>query len=125
MTWYITIRSDDRYSVSIETTRLITFLSTIPTLQQTSPVTFGKAIESPWVEIILAKCDDRGGYGSCLEYIPTANVVELFCSYVENIEWYEHLACQIAMFLGWDAWQDSEERQIFSKTKIDNDRSIL
>jgi hypothetical protein len=57
------------------------------------------------------------------EYIPTANVVELFCSYSGNIEWYEQLAGQIAMFLGWEAWEDDEERQIFSK--IDKDRSIL
>jgi hypothetical protein len=123
MTWYITIRSDNRYSDSIETTTLVTFLSSIPTLQQTSLVTFGNAIESPWVQIILAKCDDRGNYASYHKYIPTANVVELFCSYCENIEWYEQLACQIAMFLDWEAWEDNEERQIFPK--IDKDRSIL
>ncbi|AFY92278.1 hypothetical protein [Chamaesiphon minutus] len=116
MTWYITITSDDKHSLSIETTSLVTFLSSIPVLQQTSPVTFGNAIGSPWVDIILAKCNDRGGYSSYHEYIPTIDIVELVCSAYEHREWYENIATQIAEFLGWEAWEEGEERQICARS---------
>jgi hypothetical protein len=114
MSWYITIRSNATYSQSIETTSLITFLSRIPTLQQTSPVTF-ESIALPWVQIIMAKCRPNGCYNSNWEYIPTINVIELICADDGNPADYEHLATQIAMFIGWEAWADSEERPILPK----------
>jgi hypothetical protein len=113
MSWYITIRSDDNYSNSIETTKLITSLSSLPELQQTSPMTFGNSIELPWIQIILAKCNDLGGYNYDGNYIPIVNVVELICSDYEQADWYEYLAIQIAGFLNWEAWEDHEERQIY------------
>jgi hypothetical protein len=115
MSWYITIRSDDKYSLSIETTLLVTFISSIFGLQQTSPVTFGNAIGLPWVAITLAKCNDRGGYSSYHEYIPAIDVIELVCSVYEHPEWYEKIAIKIAEFLGWEALEDGEERQIYDR----------
>ena len=118
MTWYITIRSNDRYSLSIDTPSILAFLLSIPALQHTGDMQFRNTIGLPSLVVMLEKCSRRGGYGSNGEYIPVINIIELICYEYEKPEWYENPATQIAEFLGWEAWEDDEERQICGRSQI-------
>jgi hypothetical protein len=85
-------------------------------LQQTGAMQFGSTSELPSVLVMLEKCNSNGGYASNGEYIPEINIIELICYSDENLAWYEQLAAQIAIFLGWEAWEDDEdERQICAR----------
>lgn len=113
MSWYLTIRSDDRYSKFAETASLIAFLGAIPELRQTNPNSFGSVEGKPWVQIMMAVCDSKGNYGNNGECLLQINVVELVCSHSGNPDWYDGLAARIAKFLGWSAIEDHEGRQVW------------
>ncbi|WP_020472934.1 hypothetical protein [Zavarzinella formosa] len=112
MSWYLTIRSDADYSRFTPTAPLVEFVAAISELRQTGPVTFEAAAGQPWVAVILAMCGPDGSYASDGAFVPTINVVELVCSDSADPMWYKALASRIAMFLGWSAFEDREERQI-------------
>lgn len=113
MSWYLTIRSDDRYSKFAEAASLIEFLGTIPELRQTDPNSFGSVEGKPWVQIMMTACDSKGNYGNNGEFLPQINVVELVCSHTGNPGWYGDLAARIAKFLGWSAIEDHEGQQVW------------
>lgn len=113
MFWYLTIRSDDDYSMSVATAPLVEFLAAMPELQQTGPVAFESATGQPWVAIVLAQCSPAGNYASDGTFVPFVNVVELVCSDTGDPTWYEALSGRIAAFLGWSAFEDHEERRVF------------
>jgi len=113
MSWYLTIRSDARYSEFAETIPLVAFLAEMPEVHQVGPVEFRSAYGQPQVTIVMALCCQDGNYSSNEKFIPRINVVELVCSYDGNPEWYAALACRIAIFLGWSAFEDHEERQVW------------
>lgn len=109
MSWYLTIRSDDDYSMSVATAPLVEFLAAMPELQQTGPVAFESATGQPWVAIILAQCSPAGNYASDGTFVPFVNVVELVCSDTGDPKWYETLSGRIAAFLGWSAFDPNLE----------------
>lgn len=113
MSWYLTIRSDAEYSRSVETAALVELLATLPELRQTGPVAFASAPGAPWVAVTLAACRPDGGYASDGSFLPRVNVVELVCSSSGDPAWYESLAGRIAAFLGWSAFEDAENRQVW------------
>jgi hypothetical protein len=117
MTWYITIQSDDRNSRSIDTPSILAFLSSIPVLKQTDDIEFRNTLGLPSVVVVLTQCN-KGGYSSYGEYIPEIDIIELICYEYEHPEWYENIATQIAIFLDWEAWEESEERQIYDRSQI-------
>lgn len=112
MTWYVTIRSDARYSKYADTASLVEFLNTMPSLRQTAPDAFSASDGQPSVEVILAECCTDGNYNCDGTFNPKLNVVELICSDSHDPVWYNALATQIADFLGWSAFEDHEIRQI-------------
>lgn len=113
MSWYLTIRSDSEYSQFTASTPLVEFLKAVPELRQTDPVSFESAIGSPWIIVTLAKCNSNGSYNSTGEFLSQVNVVELICSQHEVSSWYDALACRIAAFLGWSAFEDHASRQVW------------
>ncbi|HET6572853.1 MAG TPA: hypothetical protein VFG68_04565 [Fimbriiglobus sp.] len=113
MSWYLTIRSDARYSAFAATDRLVEFLAAMPELRQTGPVDFQAADGQPWVAVMMAACSPEGNYATDGEFLPRVNVVELVCSSSGDPEWYDALAGRIAAFLGWSAFVDHEERQVW------------
>ncbi len=110
---YLTIRSDADYSSFVETACLVNFLNTLPELQQTGAIAFESASGQPWVSVILAECSPSGNYASSEEFCLKINVVELVCSSPEHAAWYQWLAGRIASFLGWSAFEDQNERQVW------------
>ncbi|MCL2310535.1 MAG: hypothetical protein FWC42_09780 [Proteobacteria bacterium] len=111
MSWYLTIRSDACYSRFTQTAPLAKFLTETLELQQTGALSF-QAVNPPWVQIIMAHCNENGDYAIHEDsYWEQINVVELICPYEGGSQWYEALAGRIAAFLGWSAFEDSEERQ--------------
>ena len=113
MSWYLTIRGAPDYSRFAATAQLVEFLAAMPELRQTSPVQFEAANGQPWVCLILANCDPRGNYRTDGAFLPRVNVVELVCSHSGDPRWYDALACRIAAFLDWSAFEDHEERQVW------------
>jgi hypothetical protein len=113
MTWYITIRSDDEYSKFASTKSLVDFLAAMPEVRQTGAVAFQSAPGFPWFSIVLAACDAKGSYSVDGSFIPHINVVEIDCSDYDHAEWYDALAGRVASFLGWSAFDEHGERQIW------------
>lgn len=110
MSWYLTIRSDSRYSRSTPADPLVGYLVTLSELVQTGPQEFRSAPCSPWVVLALAQADEAGNYAVHLPQ-STLNVVELICG-DGNEAWYESLATKIASFLHWEVVNEHEERTI-------------
>lgn len=110
MTWYVTIRSDARYSEYADTASLVEFLNSMPMLRQTAPNEFAAADGQPWVAVTLAACRPDGNYSCNGTFNPQINVVELVCSDSHDPAWYNALATQMANFLGWSAVEDREVR---------------
>lgn len=113
MSWYLTIRSDDRYSAYAATAPLVEFLTAMAELRQTGPIAFQAADGQPWVAVMMAACSPAGGYATDGEFLPRVNVVELVCSYSGDPAWYDALAGRIAAFLGWSAFEDHAERRVW------------
>lgn len=113
MSWYLTLRSDPAYLGHAPTGPLLAFLATLPELQQTGPMDFTAAPGAPRVSVLLADCDSHGGYACHGRWLERVNVVELVCSHDEPAAWYEALAGRIAAHLGWSAFEDAEERQVW------------
>jgi hypothetical protein len=113
VSWYLTIRSDGRYSRYAATAPLVEFLAAMPELRQTGVVAFEAAAGQPWVAVVLATCNPAGNYASDGAFVPAVNVVELVCSDSDDPAWYEALAGRIAGFLGWTACNDHEQRQVW------------
>ena len=113
MSWYLTIRGAPDYSRFVATVELVEFLAVMPELQQTGSVQFEAAGGGPWVHVILADCDPKGSYCTDGALLPRVNVVELVCSYSGDPTWYDALAGRIAAFLGWSAFEDHEQRQVW------------
>lgn len=113
MSWYLTIRSDSRYSRDIPAALLVEHLVTLPELVQTGPQDFRNAPDSPWVSLVMAKADGAGHYAVDTLWEPTVNVVELICG-DGNEDWYEMLARKIASFLRWEAVNEHERRTIYA-----------
>jgi hypothetical protein len=95
----------------------------MPELQQTGLIEFQSKENYPGVIIIMAYCDENGGYAiqDKSTYWAKVNVVELICSSYENWQWYEALASRIAKFLGWSAFEDIEERQVWPNIAFNPD----
>lgn len=113
MSFYLTIRSDARYTAFAATAPLVGFLAALPELQQTGPAAFESAAGRPWAAVVLAACDPNGNYVSDGTFLPRFNVVELVCSYSGDPAWYDALAGRIAGFLGWSAFEAKKERQVW------------
>jgi hypothetical protein len=113
VSWYLTIRSDSRYSQLTTTAELVEFLAAIWGLRQTGLMAFQAAEGSPWVSVVLAKCGPEGSYSVGEEFLPQINVVELVCSEYSDPAWYDALASRIAEFLGWSAFEDHPRRQVW------------
>lgn len=113
MSWYLIIRGDPDYSRFTATAPLVEFIAAMPEVRQTGPVTFEAAAGQPWVAIVLAVCDPTGNYASDGVFLPRVNMVELVCSGSGDPAWYDTLAGRIADFLGWSAFEDHEERQVW------------
>jgi hypothetical protein len=111
--WYLTIRSDARYSSFVATAPLVEFLAARPELRQTGPVAFQAADGQPWVAVTMAECSPEGNYASDGAFLPRVNVVELVCSHTGDPGWYESLASRIAAFLGWEAVEEHEARRVW------------
>jgi hypothetical protein len=109
----LTIRGASDYSRFAATAQLVEFLAAMPELQQTGPVQFEAAADRPWVHVILANCDPKGNYCTDGTLLPRVNVVELVCPYSGDPTWYDALAGRIAAFLGWSAFEDHEQRQVW------------
>lgn len=113
MSWYLTIRGSPDYSRYSATAPLIAFLGAQAELRQTGPINFQAADGQPWVLVMMADCDAAGSYSSGGAFLPRVNVVELVCSNSVDRAWYDALAARIAAFLGWAAFEDHEERQVW------------
>jgi hypothetical protein len=113
VSWYLTIRGAPDYSRFAATAPLVEFLGTLSELRQTGPVSFQAAGGQPWVHLILTACKPDGGYSPDGAFLPHFNLVELVCSYSGDPAWYDALAGRIAAFLGWSAFEDHEERQVW------------
>ena len=111
MSWYLTIRADSRFSRSAATATLVKYLRTLPELAEVAPMDFRNAPGSPWLCVVLAMANERGGYAITGEILPAINVVELICG-DGNENWYDSLAYRIAAFLDWEAIEESCERII-------------
>jgi hypothetical protein len=118
VSWYLTIRSDAQYSQFADTAHLVGYLASIPELRQMGPTLFGSATGQPRVLVMMAACSPAGNYSNDGEFIPQVNVVELVCHYDGDPTWYESLASRIASFLGWSAFEDNEDRQIWPQVQI-------
>jgi hypothetical protein len=99
-----------------ETRQLVEFLATLPELRQTGPVAFEGAPGQPWVSVILAKRGSTGGYHTDGSFIPKIDIVELVCSSSEDSSWYDGLASRIAAFLGWNAYEEHENRLVWQSS---------
>ncbi len=111
MTWYLTIRSDLRYSRSTASGPLVEHLRTFTELVLAGHMEFRNAPESPWLRLVLARADEAGNYANHGDFRPTVNVVELICG-DDDEGWYESLAWRIASFLGWEAVEEHTGRTI-------------
>jgi hypothetical protein len=109
----LTIRGAPDYSRFAPTAQLTDFLASMPELQQTGLVEFEAADGLPPVYVILVNCSPTGNYCTDANFLPRLNVVELVCSYSGDPTWYEALGGRIAAFLGWSAFEDNEERQVW------------
>jgi hypothetical protein len=116
MSWYLTIRGSPDYSRYAATASLVEFLGAQTELRQNGPISFQAADGQPWVMVTMAECDAAGSYSSDGAFLPRVNVVELVCSYSVDPAWYDALAARIAAFLGWAAFEDHEERQVWPPT---------
>jgi len=81
-------------------------------LRQTGPCEFESAASQSGLRVILAACDPAGNYGA-VSPLQQVNVVELVCSDVGDVTRYDALAIQIATFLGWFAFEDHGQRQVW------------
>jgi len=113
MSWYITLRADPTYSQSVPTQRITDFLLQYPNVAQTSPVDFTFQDTNYIISIILALSDVAGNYNTNKQFIPEINVVELVVPYTAPPAPYESLAVALATHLGWNAFEDNEDRQIW------------
>jgi hypothetical protein len=113
VSWYLTIRGAPDYSRFAAAAPLLEFLAAMPELSQTGPVAFQASDGQPWVAVMMAVCDSTGNYASDGAFLPRVNVVQLVCSYSGDPAWYDALAGRIAGFLGWSAFDDHEERQVW------------
>ena len=112
MSWYITIRSDAKYSQGIDLPTLTSFLQSLPELVQTDDTRFINVVSQPWVSIAVVSCDSNGNYGSD-ERPQIINLVDMVCSYQHEERWYDSLAARIASFLRWEALEEHAERWIW------------
>jgi hypothetical protein len=117
VSWYLTIRGASDYSQFAPTAQLVEFLAAMPEFRQTGPVQFEAADGQSLVCVILANCDQRGNYCTDEVFLQRVNVVELVCSYSGEPTWYDALAGRIAAFLGWSAFEDKEERQVWPRVE--------
>jgi len=116
MSWYITLRADAQYTGFVAAEDLCGFLAAQPELQQMGPQEFVNANACPPLRVVMASCQADGGYSIAPKQVfAQVNVVELLCTYSAPPEWYEALATRIAVFLGWQAFEDSEGRQIWPR----------
>ena len=115
MSWYLTIRLDERYSQFTDTARLLEVLRGLFELEQTGDMTFGSV--EPWVSVRLLVCDSSGNYSYMQPsppFVSQVNMVELVCAYTADPAWCERLALHIAGVLAWEGVEDSEERRLSS-----------
>lgn len=115
VSWYLTIRPAGERPTVADTRRLVDFLASLPELRQTGPISFEAAPGQPWLSVVLAKTGPTGGYASDGAFLPMIDIVELVCSYHGDSAWYEALAGRIAAFLGWEAVEEHEGRQVWPK----------
>ena len=113
MTWYLTIRSDARYSHTAATEPLVEHLRTFPELVEVSQMDFRNATGFPWVCVILALADKSGNYANDGTVLPTVNVVELVCGDGDE-GWYEALAGRVGSFLAWEVVEEHCGRIVYS-----------
>lgn len=113
MSWYLIIRGAPDYSRFAATGALVEYLAAMPELRQTGPQSFQAADGQPWVAVMMAACSPEGNYASDGSHLSRVNVVELVCPYSGDPAWYDALAGRIAGFLGWSAFEDHEERQVW------------
>lgn len=111
MAWYLTIRSDSRYSQNTAFEPLVKYLLTLPELQQTRPTSFQNVDGEPRVGLIFAMADEKGHYANQGELPATINVVELVC-WDGDEDWYESLAYRIASHLNWEATEEHSGRVV-------------
>lgn len=109
MSWYLTIRADATYSQAVPTQQVADFLLRYPDVKQTSPVDFIFRDAS----IILALCNAIGNYATYKQFIPEVNVVELVVPYAMPQAPYEALGVALAIHLGWEVFEDHEDRKIW------------
>ncbi|MGO1072472.1 hypothetical protein [Lysobacter sp. CA199] len=115
MSWYLTLRPASSQAEPADTVDLIAYLDAQPELRQIGPVEFESVPGQPQMLMILAKTNPNGGYSSDGKFIPRIDIVELICPYSEPPAWYDALAARIAAFLGWQAIEESESRQIWPR----------
>lgn len=110
---YMTIRSDGCYSRFAISEDLIRFLNSLPGLRQSGPMSFESEPGSPWASIILAECDMSGSYTCDGKPKRRVNVVEVIVSASGDDSWYKSLVSRTAAFLGWEAIEEHEGRQLW------------
>jgi hypothetical protein len=103
--WYLTIRSDGRYSQSTAFEPLVEHLLTFPELRRTGRTDFQNVEGEPQVHFIFAMADEKGNYANHGELPVSINVVELVC-WGGDEAWYESLAYRIASHLDWEAVEE-------------------
>jgi hypothetical protein len=117
MYWYLRIRSDAAYRGAVPFGRVVDVLAAMPELRQSGhPAMFEAAPGAPWVSVCVALADAEGNYAvrNLDEWVASpVNVVELVCPHGEDAAWYDALAARIARALGWEAVEDSEDRQVW------------
>lgn len=114
MSWYLTLRAASQAEPA-DTADLVAYLAAQPELRQIGPVEFESARGQPQMLMVLAKANASGGYSSDGKFIPQVDIVELICPYSEPPAWYDAMAERIAAFLGWQAVEESESRQIWPR----------
>jgi hypothetical protein len=113
MSRYLTIRSDEAYSKSVDTGELTRLLVSMSGLRQTGPAAFEAAHGMPWTSVILAVAAPDGNYATSDTPPPSINVIELIGSDNEDTSWHEALACHIAAALNWQAIEERENRLLW------------
>jgi hypothetical protein len=113
MSWYLTITPPAGQKFA-DTRKVVDVLAAIPELQQTGPIAFQAAAGQPWVSVILAKRNGTGGYCADGSFVGSIDIVELFCSYDDDADWYDSLASRIAASLGWIAVEENEDRLVWA-----------
>jgi hypothetical protein len=83
VSWYLTVRSDEQYTVFADTVftdtaQLLEWLIGLPELRPTGAMGFSSV--QPWVSVQLHACDSRGNYAHNGSFLARVNLVELLSS---------------------------------------------